>query len=458
MANTAKRKPGRPAKTTTAKTTKVTAKKAPMKKTVSTGKASPAKKTAVKKTTPAKKTVAAKKTAPAKKTTSANTAKSAAKTTARKSTVKAANPKTSSKKIDSKKSGLGSSAKKLTLSSVTKPLAKKAQTTSVKKVEAKSVPAKKSIIETSSISSSAPVRKAPVKTVSENKAMGRGLAALLSSEDIVQTKRESVVELKINDISPNNGQPRKVFNDESLNELAASIEEIGVIQPIIVQRKGDGYSIVAGERRWRAARIAGLSTIPAIVREDLSDTETMEQALIENILREDLNPIEEASAMQDLLVTHKLTQEKLSKLLGKPRATIANTIRILNLDESLQEFVSRGDLSEGHAKVILSLKEKEDQRKVADVIMAREMNVRQAEVFVKKYIEAQNNPVAKKQLETPDIRFTLSATEVETKLKKQLGAKVKLKVLDSNTGRGRIVIDYKDNTDLDRLLEILCNE
>ena len=458
MANTAKRKPGRPAKTTTAKTTKVTAKKAPMKKTVSTGKASPAKKTAVKKTTPAKKTVAAKKTAPAKKTTSANTAKSAAKTTARKSTVKAANPKTSSKKIDSKKSGLGSSAKKLTLSSVTKPLAKKAQTTSVKKVEAKSVPAKKSIIETSSISSSAPIRKAAVKTVSENKAMGRGLAALLSSEDIVQTKRESVVELKINDISPNNGQPRKVFNDESLNELAASIEEIGVIQPIIVQRKGDGYSIVAGERRWRAARIAGLSTIPAIVREDLSDTETMEQALIENILREDLNPIEEASAMQDLLVTHKLTQEKLSKLLGKPRATIANTIRILNLDESLQEFVSRGDLSEGHAKVILSLKEKEDQRKVADVIMAREMNVRQAEVFVKKYIEAQNNPVAKKQLETPDIRFTLSATEVETKLKKQLGAKVKLKVLDSNTGRGRIVIDYKDNTDLDRLLEILCNE
>ena len=458
MANTAKRKPGRPAKTTTAKTTKVTAKKAPMKKTVSTGKASPAKKTAVKKTTPAKKTVAAKKTAPAKKTTSANTAKSAAKTTARKSTVKAANPKTSSKKIDSKKSGSGSSAKKLTLSSVTKPLAKKTQKTTVKKVEAKSAPAKKSIIETSSISSSAPVRKAPVKTVSENKAMGRGLAALLSSEDIVQTKRESVVELKINDISPNNGQPRKVFNDESLNELAASIEEIGVIQPIIVQRKGDGYSIVAGERRWRAARIAGLSTIPAIVREDLSDTETMEQALIENILREDLNPIEEASAMQDLLVTHKLTQEKLSKLLGKPRATIANTIRILNLDESLQEFVSRGDLSEGHAKVILSLKEKEDQRKVADVIMAREMNVRQAEVFVKKYIEAQNNPVAKKQLETPDIRFTLSATEVETKLKKQLGAKVKLKVLDSNTGRGRIVIDYKDNTDLDRLLEILCNE
>ena len=183
----------------------------------------------------------------------------------------------------------------------------------------------------------------------------------------------------------------------------------------------------------------------------------MEQALIENIQREDLNPIEEASAMQNLLKNHKLTQEQLAKKLGKPRATIANTLRILNLDESLQEFVSRGDLSEGHAKVILGLKEKEDQRKVADVIMARDMSVRQAEVFVKKYIDAQNNPGAKKQVELPDIRLTLSTKEVETKLKKQLGAKVRIKVLDNSTGRGRIVIDYKDNMDLDRLIEFLCN-
>ena len=161
--------------------------------------------------------------------------------------------------------------------------------------------------------------------------------------------------------------------------------------------------------------------------------------------------------MDNLLKTHKLTQEQLAKKLGKPRATIANTLRILNLDESLQEFVSRGDLSEGHAKAILALKDKEDQRKVADVIMAREMNVRQAEVFVKKYIEAQNNPSGKKAVELPDIQFTLSTKEVETKLKKQLGAKVKIKVLDNSTGRGRIVIEYKDNMDLDRLIEYLCN-
>ena len=373
----------------------------------------------------------------------ANTKKTTAKTTTKK-TVKAAKPvakKTAVKKAPAKKAP----AKK-----TVKPTAKAAP---------KKAPVKKTVV----AKKPAAVKKAPVKktvvakTSPKKSAMGKGLGALLSSEGIPENKRDSVVELKINDISPNNGQPRKVFNDESLNELASSIREKGVIQPIIVQRKGDGYRIVAGERRWRAARIAGLSVIPAIVR-DLTDRETMEQALIENIQREDLNPIEEASAMQNLLKTHKLTQDQLAKALGKPRATIANTIRILNLDESLQEFVSRGDLSEGHAKVILGLKEKEDQRLVADMIMTRGLNVRQAEVLVKKYIEAQNNPAAKKNAVEPDIRFMLSSKEVETKLKKQLGAKVKIKVLDNATGRGRIVIDYKNNEDLDRLIEILCGQ
>lgn len=367
----------------------------------------------------------------------------AAKPAAKKTAAKAASKKpAAAKKAPAKKAA---PAKK---TATKKPVAKAPAK--------KSVPSKKTAAVKSSAPKAAPAKKTAVKTISESKAMGRGLGALLSSDGIPENKRDSVVDLKINDISPNNGQPRKNFNDDALNELASSIEENGVIQPIIVQRKGEGYRIVAGERRWRAARIAGLSVIPAIVR-DLSDKETMAQALIENIQREDLNPIEEASAMDNLLKTHKLTQEQLAKKLGKPRATIANTLRILNLDESLQEFVSRGDLSEGHAKAILALKDKEDQRKVADVIMAREMNVRQAEVFVKKYIEAQNNPSGKKAVELPDIQFTLSTKEVETKLKKQLGAKVKIKVLDNSTGRGRIVIDYKDNMDLDRLIEYLCN-
>lgn len=368
------------------------------------------------------------------------------------------------KKVIAAKPAAKKAASKKTAATAKKAPAKKAapaKKVSTKKPAAKApvkkaVPAKKTVAVKTPAAKAAPVKKTAVKTVSESKAMGRGLGALLSSDGIPENKRDSVVDLKINDISPNNGQPRKNFNDEALNELASSIEENGVIQPIIVQRKGDGYRIVAGERRWRAARIAGLSVIPAIVR-DLSDKETMAQALIENIQREDLNPIEEAAAMQNLLKTHKLTQEQLAKKLGKPRATIANTIRILNLDESLQDFVSRGDLSEGHAKAILGLKDKEDQRKVADIIMTRDMNVRQAEAFIKKYIEAQTNPSQKKETILPDIRLTLSTKEVETKLKKQLGAKVKIKVLDNNTGRGRIVIDYKDNMDLDRLIEYLCN-
>ena len=377
--------------------------------------------------------------------TAKKTAKKAAKPAAKKATAKAAKTvkKPAVKKTTAKKAA---PAKKTS-----------AKKTTAKKPVLKAAPAKKAPVKKAVAAAPAtPAKKAPVKTTASKSAMGRGLEALLSTEGIPENKRDSVVELKINDISPNNGQPRKTFNDDALNELASSIEENGVIQPIIVQRKGDGYRIVAGERRWRAARIAGLSVIPAIVR-DLTDRETMEQALIENIQREDLNPIEEAAAMQNLLKTHKLTQEQLAKKLGKPRATIANTIRILNLDESLQEFVSRGDLSEGHAKVILGLKDKEDQRKVADVIMTRDMNVRQAEVFVKKYIEAQTNPSAKKTAVLPDLQFALSAKEVETKLKKQLGAKVKIKVLDTSTGRGRIVIDYKNNEDLDRLIEYLCN-
>ena len=379
------------------------------------------------------------KSAPKKKTVVAKPA--AKKTTAKTAAKTAKSAKPAAKKTAAKKTAAKPAAKKTTAKAVKTP--------------AKKAPAKKAVAAKAPVKA-APAKKTAVKTISESKAMGRGLGALLSSDGIPENKRDSVVDLKINDISPNNGQPRKNFNDEALNELALSIKENGVIQPIIVQRKDEGYRIVAGERRWRAARIAGLSVIPAIVR-DLSDKETMAQALIENIQREDLNPIEEASAMQNLLKTHKLTQEQLATKLGKPRATIANTLRILNLDESLQEFVSRGDLSEGHAKAILALKEKEDQRKVADVIMAREMNVRQAEVFVKKYIEAQNNASGKKNVELPDIQFTLSTKEVETKLKKQLGAKVKIKVLDNSTGRGRIVIDYKDNMDLDRLIEYLCN-
>lgn len=312
-----------------------------------------------------------------------------------------------------------------------------------KKTSAKA-PAKKTVAK------AAPKKAAPAP----KRALGKGLGAMLSVDGIPASSGDSVVELKLNDISPNEDQPRKNFNDEKIEQLAASIAESGVIQPIIVQKKKGGYRIVAGERRWRAARLAGLTVIPAIVR-DLTDSETLEQALIENIVREDLNPIEEAYAMQNLLKAHKLTQDKLAKELGKPRATIANTLRLINLDESIQEFIKHGDLSEGHAKVILSLKDKEEQRKAAEAILAKEMNVRQAEIYVKKLIEAKDAPASDKPVEIPSMGVELSVKEVETKLKKQLGSRVKLKLTDRNVGKGKIVIEYKNYDDLDRLISIL---
>ena len=329
-----------------------------------------------------------------------------------------------------------------------------ARTAKAKTVAARK-PAAKTASKTAKPAPGKPVAKAaPRKAAPVKRALGKGLDAMFPMEGIPATKGDAVVELKINDISPNEGQPRKNFDDTSLQELAASISESGVIQPIIVQKKNGGYRIVAGERRWRAARIAGLTVIPAIVRE-LSDRETMVQALLENLQREDLNPIEEAYAMHNLLKTHKLTQEQLAKKLGKPRATIANTMRLVNLDDSLQEFIRHGDLSEGHAKVILGLKDKEDQRKAADVILAKEMNVRQAEAYVKKLLDAKENPAASEPVVLPDERVVLSVKEYETKLKKQLGSKVKLKLSDSSVGKGKIVIEYKNYDDLDRLISLL---
>jgi len=354
--------------------------------------------------------------------------------------------KTAKKAAPAAKKAPGRPAKaKTATKKTTKTVAKK--TTKAAKPAAKKTAAK---APAKTVKKAAPKKAAPAP----KRALGKGLEAMLSVNGIPASSGDSVVELKINDISPNEDQPRKNFNDEKIEQLAASIAESGVIQPIIVQKKNGGYRIVAGERRWRAARQAGLTVIPAIVR-DLTDKETLEQALIENIVREDLNPIEEAYAMQNLLKTHKLTQDKLAKELGKPRATIANTLRLINLDESIQEFIKHGDLSEGHAKVILSLKDKDEQRRAADVILQKEMNVRQAEAYVRKLIEAKENPASAEPVELPDERVVLSVKEYETKLKKQLGSRVKLKLSDRSVGKGKIVIEYKDYDDLDRLISIL---
>jgi ParB family chromosome partitioning protein len=288
-----------------------------------------------------------------------------------------------------------------------------------------------------------------------NRGLGKGLGALLSVEGIPEQMKDSVVELKINDVNPNDDQPRKRFEEESLQELAASIQENGVIQPIIVVRKGTGYRIVAGERRWRASRLAGLTVIPAIVR-DLTDLQTMEQALIENIQRQDLNPLEEAYAMDRLMKEHGLTQEELSKKLGKSRPAIANTVRLITIEASLQEYIRSGELSAGHARALLAISLPDDQVKAAGIVLAKGLSVRETEEYVRRLLTPKNEKSKlDPDLEQTDPAVAISSKDVERKLTKHFGTKVKLKLKDQIRGKGTLVIEYYSYDDLDRVLEII---
>jgi len=282
--------------------------------------------------------------------------------------------------------------------------------------------------------------------VGNQKGLGRGLGALLSSEGIPESVKDSVVNLKINDISPNVDQPRKAFNLEKLNELSDSIKANGIIMPIIVRKEGTGFKIVAGERRWRAARLAGLVVMPAIVRE-LSDLQVMEQALIENIQRQDLNPIEESSALERLITEHHLTQEKLATIVGKSRPAIANSLRLLNLPEQIRDFVIQEDLSAGHARALLGLPSELLQIQAANTIIEKQYSVRDAEKLVKYLL------TPKKEKQKGDPQYLTSIKDFELKIGKHLGTKVKLK--DKNK-KGSIVIEYYSYEDLDRIYEMIA--
>jgi ParB family transcriptional regulator, chromosome partitioning protein len=279
-----------------------------------------------------------------------------------------------------------------------------------------------------------------------NKGLGKGLGALLPNAGLgTEDIRDSVVELKINDISPNADQPRKAFDQEKLEDLANSIRENGVIQPIIVCRGQPGYKIVTGERRWRASRMAGLSVIPAIIRE-LTDVQVLEQALIENIQRQDLNPLEEAYALDKLIKDHAMTQEKLSTVIGRSRPAIANTLRLLNLPDDIKRYVLNEELTAGHARALLSLTDYAAQKKAADLVRSRELSVRETEKLVKK-MAAPPKPAKK-----ADPAYILSVKEVERRLTSCLGTHVRLK---DHQGKGTIQISYYSNEDLDRLLELI---
>ncbi len=283
----------------------------------------------------------------------------------------------------------------------------------------------------------------------KKKGLGKGLGALLDASEIQLAKEaEAVYELDINDISPQAGQPRKNFEQEALQELADSIAREGVLQPIIVRKiSARNYSIIAGERRWRASRLAGKTTIPAIIRE-VDEVTQVRQALVENIQREDLNPLEEAQAYQILLDRYDMTQEELANSLAKSRSAIANTLRLNNLAAEVQDLLNQGKLSEGQARALLGIKELDKQVAAAQYVVEKGFNVRQTENYVR-FLTADKTPKAKSP---EDIRYALSVKSVEDKISKNLGVKVKLR---DRSGKGKIEIPYKNLDELDRLIELL---
>lgn len=277
--------------------------------------------------------------------------------------------------------------------------------------------------------------------------LGRGLDALFADNSIEEIASTSVVKLKIMDIEPNRDQPRKIFDEDALAELADSIAKHGVIQPLLVRPMPDGsYQLVAGERRWRASRMAGLTEVPVVIKE-LSDDEAMALALIENLQREDLNAIEEAQGIKALMDTLSLTQDEAAERVGKSRPAVANALRLLKLPDSVIALVSDGKLSPGHARALLGFKDEQDIIETADLIIEKGLTVRDVEKLVKK---RNKEPKAEK----PAARRASYYDEVELALTDFLGRKVKVGTKPGKES-GVLEIDFFDKDDLTRLADAL---
>ena len=276
------------------------------------------------------------------------------------------------------------------------------------------------------------------------KGLGRGLDALISSANTLDEGR-SIVEIRINEVEPNIEQPRKVFDQEKLETLAESIKEHGVVQPIIVRKEGSRYIIVAGERRWRASKLAGLKTIPVIIK-DLSTREVMEIALIENLQREDLNPIEEAEAYQKLMEEYEMTQEEVAKIVGKSRAAIANSVRLLTLTNEIKEMLLDGRITSGHARTLITIPDMERQNELAKEIVEKNLSVREIEKLAA--LENKKSTPRKK----PISKNNIEVINLEEKLRTAYGTKINL-VRGKN--KGKIVFEYYSNDEFDRIIDIL---
>lgn len=277
------------------------------------------------------------------------------------------------------------------------------------------------------------------------KGLGKGLDALLGGYS--PQEHDAVTQVSINLIDNNPSQPRKQFDDDKLQELAHSLEQHGIIQPLIVTPNGDRYTIIAGERRYRAARLAGFTEVPVIVRE-MDDRQIMEVSLIENIQRENLNPIEEASAIRFLMQQHDLTQEEVAKRLSKSRPAIANSVRLLSLPNDVQDYLREGKLQAGHARALAGIPERELLEKTAKKCVDSGWSVRETEEQVKKAVtllELHTRPRKSKRLST-------DLAEARSKLREKLGTKVDIQGTDE---RGKIIIDYFDKEGLLAIYDII---
>jgi len=278
--------------------------------------------------------------------------------------------------------------------------------------------------------------------------LGKGLNAIIGADIVSEViDRPRAIEIPVDRLSPNPFQPRRSFTEEGLEQLAESIRRHGVLQPIVVRRSGDGYQLIAGERRWRAAQTAGLQRIPAVVRE-LDDSSMVQVALIENLQREDLNPIEEASAYRRLMDEFNMTQEQLSSAIGRSRPTIANAVRLLNLPAEIQRAVEERRLSEGHARCLLAISDQGDQLKIAAEIIANGLNVRQAEELVK----GTTRNVSRETIRRGTSEEDPDAVRLTQRLGERLGTRVKL---SGSVRKGKLEIEYYSSEDLDRILEII---
>ncbi len=273
--------------------------------------------------------------------------------------------------------------------------------------------------------------------------LGKGLGAIFAEEE----DKQGVLEVKITDVMPNKNQPRKTFDEDKLEALSDSIKEHGIIQPIVVTQNGDTYTIVAGERRWRAAKKAGIKKIPVLVR-DYSDVAVREIALIENLQREDLNPIEEALGYRSLMDEYNLTQEEISTKIGKSRSAIANSVRLLSLDKDIQARLISGEITEGHARCALSVPAGVVREFFINRIIEDGLNVRQAELLAKDLAKEPSSK-SKKQENTA---YKIELERISKNLEQYLGTKVKL---SGTVKKGKIEIEYYGNEDLERLLDLI---